>query len=119
MTAELIVTSGRLKAFIHEAMTRLGLPDTDAAVVADLMTQADLQGSDGHGVSRLPQYGRRIKAGGFNTRLDIRVVREQASTALVPPLDRSCIAFDWLRCRNPDRESRNKKPTHVRFSSNT
>ena len=35
MTAELIVTSGRLKAFIHEAMTRLGLPDQDAAVVAE------------------------------------------------------------------------------------
>jgi LDH2 family malate/lactate/ureidoglycolate dehydrogenase len=83
MTAELIVTSGRLKAFIHEAMGKLGLPDADAAIVADLMTQADLQGSDGHGVSRLPQYARRIKAGGFNTRPNIRVVREQASTAVV------------------------------------
>ena len=64
-------------------MVRLGLPDADAAVVAALMAQADLQGSDGHGVSRLPQYARRIKAGGFNTRPNIRVVREQASTALV------------------------------------
>ena len=83
MTAELIVTSGRLKAFIHEAMSKLGLPDTDAADVADLMTQADLQGSDGHGVSRLPQYARRIKAGGFNTRPNIRMVREQAATAVL------------------------------------
>src|ERR1700759_271640 len=62
-------------------MVRLGLPEADATVVAALMAQADLQGSDGHGVSRLPQYARRIKAGGFNTRPDIRVVREQASTA--------------------------------------
>jgi L-2-hydroxycarboxylate dehydrogenase (NAD+) len=83
MTTELIVSSGRLKAFVAEAMTTLGLPDQDAAIVADLMTQADLQGSDGHGVSRLPQYARRIKAGGFNTRPDIRIVREQASTAVV------------------------------------
>jgi LDH2 family malate/lactate/ureidoglycolate dehydrogenase len=83
MANEVIVTSARLKAFIGEAMVRLGLPDQDANVVADLMTQADLQGSDGHGVSRLPQYARRIKAGGFNTRPDIRVVREQASTAVV------------------------------------
>ena len=29
--------------------------------VAALMAQADLQGSDGHGVSRLPQYARRIR----------------------------------------------------------
>src|SRR6202166_770886 len=64
-------------------MTRLGLPDADAAIVAELMAQADLQGSDGHGVSRLPQYARRIKAGGFNVRPNIRVVREQAATALV------------------------------------
>jgi LDH2 family malate/lactate/ureidoglycolate dehydrogenase len=47
------------------------------------MAEADLQGSDGHGVTRLPQYARRIRAGGFNVRPDIRVVREQAGTALL------------------------------------
>ena len=77
------VSFAKLQAFIHAAMVRLGLPDRDAAVVAALMAQADLQGSDGHGISRLPQYARRIKAGGFNTKPNIRVVREQASTALV------------------------------------
>jgi L-2-hydroxycarboxylate dehydrogenase (NAD+) len=77
------VTFDRLKAFIHEAMMKLGLPDADAATVAALMAQADLQGSDGHGVSRLPQYARRIKAGGFNVRPNIHVAREQAGTALI------------------------------------
>ncbi len=77
------VTFARLKAFIQEALARLGLPDQDAMTVAALMAEADLQGSDGHGVSRLPQYARRIKAGGFNVHPDIRVVREHASTALV------------------------------------
>ena len=77
------VSFERLKGFIHEAMVRLGLPDADATIVADLMAKADLQGSDGHGVSRLPQYARRIRAGGFNVKPDIRVVREQASTALI------------------------------------
>jgi L-2-hydroxycarboxylate dehydrogenase (NAD+) len=81
--SELTVTFARLKAFIQEALTRLGLPDADAATVAALMAEADLQGSDGHGVTRLPQYARRIKAGGFNTRPNIHVVREQAGTALV------------------------------------
>jgi LDH2 family malate/lactate/ureidoglycolate dehydrogenase len=47
------------------------------------MAQADLQGSDGHGISRLPQYARRIKAGGVNTKPNIRVVHEHASTALL------------------------------------
>lgn len=83
MQTETAVTFGRLKAFIHEALTKLGLPDSDALTVATLMAEADLQGSDGHGVSRLPQYARRIKAGGFNVRPNIRVVREQAATALL------------------------------------
>src|ERR1700744_4123039 len=64
-------------------MVRLGLPGTDALTVANLMAKADLRGSDGHGVSRLPQYARRIRAGGFNVRPNIRVVREQASTAVI------------------------------------
>ena len=80
---EMTVPFSKLKAFIQEAMTKLGLPESDALTVATLMAEADLQGSDGHGVSRLPQYARRIKAGGFNVRPNIRVVREQASTALL------------------------------------
>jgi L-2-hydroxycarboxylate dehydrogenase (NAD+) len=80
---ELTVSFERLKAFIHAALTKLGLPDADAMTVAALMAEADLQGSDGHGVTRLPQYARRIKAGGFNVRPDIQLVREQAGTALL------------------------------------
>jgi len=79
----LTVTFDRLKAFIHDALAKLGLPDKDAITVAALMAEADLQGADGHGVTRLPQYARRIKAGGFNVRPNIHVVREQASTALL------------------------------------
>jgi L-2-hydroxycarboxylate dehydrogenase (NAD+) len=54
------VTFEQLRRFITAAMTRLGLPQADAAVVGRLMAEADLQGSDGHGVIRLPQYARRI-----------------------------------------------------------
>src|ERR1700710_2692761 len=81
--SETTVTYSRLKAFIQEALTKVGLPEQDASTVAGLMAEADLQGSDGHGVTRLPQYVRRIKAGGFNVRPNIRVVREQPATALL------------------------------------
>jgi LDH2 family malate/lactate/ureidoglycolate dehydrogenase len=80
---ESTVTYDRLKAFIAEALTKLGVPDSDATIVAGLMADADLQGSDGHGVTRLPHYARRIRAGGFNVRPNIHVVREQAATALL------------------------------------
>ncbi|SDN33430.1 Ldh family oxidoreductase [Afipia sp. GAS231] len=81
--SETTVTLSRLTAFIQEALTKVGLPQQDAAVVAGLMAEADLQGSDGHGVTRLPQYIRRIKAGGFNVRPNIHVVHDHLSTAVL------------------------------------
>jgi L-2-hydroxycarboxylate dehydrogenase (NAD+) len=81
--SETTITSARLSDFIQRALIAVGLPDADAATVAGLMTAADLQGSDGHGVSRLPQYVRRIKAGGFNVRPNIHVVHEHAATAVL------------------------------------
>lgn len=80
---ETTVTFSRLKAFIAEALTKVGLPEQDASTVAGLMAEADLQGSDGHGVTRLPQYVRRIKAGGFNVRPNIHVVHDHLSTAVL------------------------------------
>src|SRR6202165_4686468 len=59
------------------------MPASDARAVAKLMAEADLQGSEGHGVIRLPQYVRRIRAGGINLNPDIRVVKERAAMALI------------------------------------
>jgi L-2-hydroxycarboxylate dehydrogenase (NAD+) len=59
------------------------MPAADARTVAGLMAEADLQGSDGHGVIRLPQYVKRIRAGGVNLHPDIRVVKERAGMALL------------------------------------
>ena len=73
----------RLRAFIASAFERLGMPADDAFCVATRMAEADLQGSDGHGVIRLPQYARRIKAGGINLRPDIRVLQERPGMALL------------------------------------
>jgi LDH2 family malate/lactate/ureidoglycolate dehydrogenase len=73
----------QLRQFITAAMVRLGLPQADAAVVGELMAQADLQGSDGHGVIRLSPYARRIRAGGINLQPKIKVVQERAGMALL------------------------------------
>jgi L-2-hydroxycarboxylate dehydrogenase (NAD+) len=77
------VSFDALRQFITVAMTKLGLPGADAAVVGRLMAEADMQGSDGHGVIRLPQYARRIRAGGINVRPTIKVVQERAGMALL------------------------------------
>ncbi|MDP3799519.1 MAG: Ldh family oxidoreductase [Polaromonas sp.] len=82
-TKPILVRFDPLSAFIATALERAGLPAADADKIANLMAEADLQGSDGHGVIRLPQYVRRIRAGGINTRPNIRVVKERAAMAVV------------------------------------
>jgi L-2-hydroxycarboxylate dehydrogenase (NAD+) len=72
-----------MESFIGDVMTAAGLPAPDAANVARLMTEADLTGADAHGIFRLPQYVRRIRAGGFNTKPRIAVTKTAAATALV------------------------------------
>jgi L-2-hydroxycarboxylate dehydrogenase (NAD+) len=47
------------------------------------MTEADLTGADAHGIFRLPQYVRRIQAGGVNPTPQIEVRRTGPATALV------------------------------------
>jgi LDH2 family malate/lactate/ureidoglycolate dehydrogenase len=77
------VTFDALREFIRAALAVQGLPEADALQVAGLMAQADLQGSDGHGVIRLPQYTRRIQAGGINVRPSMRVVQDKAAMAVI------------------------------------
>lgn len=72
-----------LRGFIEAAFLQQGLPGPDATAVAQLMVEADCQGSDGHGVIRLPQYIRRLREGGINKRPRIRVVQERTATAVL------------------------------------
>ncbi len=82
--AALIRVPGRAtKALIADAFVAAGLPYDDAARCAELMTEADLTGADGHGIFRLPQYIRRLKAGGFNKVPNITVKKTAPATALV------------------------------------
>jgi LDH2 family malate/lactate/ureidoglycolate dehydrogenase len=72
-----------LSAFAARAFVAAGLPEGDAQRVAGLMVEADLQGSDGHGVIRLAPYVKRMKAGGLNLRPNIHITQERPATALL------------------------------------
>jgi L-2-hydroxycarboxylate dehydrogenase (NAD+) len=77
------VPASAIVAFIKDAMNAAGLPAADASKVAELMVEADLTGADAHGVFRLPQYVRRIGAGGVNPRPSIKVEKTAPATAMV------------------------------------
>jgi L-2-hydroxycarboxylate dehydrogenase (NAD+) len=81
--ASLRVPARKLEDFIARAFQAVGISADEAACIAELMVRADVQGSEGHGIFRLPQYIRRIKGGAVNIRPNIRVVREAAAMALV------------------------------------
>ena len=84
MTAnEARVPAAQLAEFVARAFVAAGLPQPDAQAVAGLMVEADLRGSDTHGVIRLPLYVRRLRAGGINAKPNIRLVSDRASVALI------------------------------------
>jgi len=72
-----------VSGLIVEALSKAGLPAGDAAKVAELMLEADLTGSDAHGVFRLPQYVTRLKLKAINAHPNIKVTRSAPATALV------------------------------------
>ncbi len=77
------VTADALARFIQRCLIAVDLPEQDAQIVAELMSEADLTGSDGHGVFRLPQYVKRVKASGIKVRPNIQVVKNKGAMALV------------------------------------
>src|SRR5246500_1696921 len=81
--AETRVSATQLTAFATRALIAAGLPAADAQTLAQLTVEADLRGSDTHGVIRLPLYVRRLRAGGINAKPNIRLISDRASVALI------------------------------------
>lgn len=73
----------RLEAFIVAALRAQDVLSDHARTTGQRMIEADLRGRHGHGIFRLPMYSRRLAAGGFNLRPDIRTEHETAVSALV------------------------------------
>jgi LDH2 family malate/lactate/ureidoglycolate dehydrogenase len=74
---------GAMIGFVADVLRAHGLPEADARRVGELMVEADLTGADSHGIFRLPQYVRRIRAGGINPTPRIEVSRRAPAVALV------------------------------------
>jgi LDH2 family malate/lactate/ureidoglycolate dehydrogenase len=80
---EQLVPAATLTAFAADAFVACGLPQDQAAELAELMVGADLIGSDAHGIFRLSQYVGWLKAGRINPKPAMRTVQQSAATALI------------------------------------
>ncbi|KAJ4462981.1 putative Malate dehydrogenase [Paratrimastix pyriformis] len=66
-----------LRQYIVRFFHKLGVPEADAALAADVLISADLRGVDSHGIIRLSTYyGDRIKRGFVDPTTPFRVERE-------------------------------------------
>jgi LDH2 family malate/lactate/ureidoglycolate dehydrogenase len=72
-----------LRDFTVMVFKKMGCPDEEAALSADVLIAADLRGVDSHGVARLSGYVRLWEAGRINTQPKIRIVHESPSTAVL------------------------------------
>jgi len=77
------IPAATIRAFMVDAFRACGLPEADAGIVADAMLDADISGSDAHGIFRLAGYVRLLKRGHFNPRANIKVAERSPATALV------------------------------------
>jgi len=77
------IPAATLRTFLTDALRACGLPEADATIAASAMLEADLTGSDAHGVFRLAGYVRQLKRGAFNPRANITVLERGPATALI------------------------------------
>ena len=80
---EALVDAGKLLSLIVDIFERAGMPNDEAALVADALVLADLRGMHSHGVLRTTIYVEKIRGGGFRPGRKGRVVRETGGTVLL------------------------------------
>jgi ureidoglycolate dehydrogenase (NAD+) len=72
-----------LARFIREILVKHGASEPDAEIVAQGLVWANLRGSDGHGVSRLPRYVKLLERGEIDVKAQPRLVHDRAATFIM------------------------------------
>lgn len=76
-------TEQNLRQFTERVFLRMGCPEADAQLAADVLLKSDLRGIDSHGVARLSGYVRLWEKERINATPNVRVVHETPTTATV------------------------------------
>lgn len=78
-----VITASAAVALVHAALTAVGVPDSDAADVADALVETSLRGVDTHGLRLLPQYLDELARGVAVARPDVQVRRDHGAGVLI------------------------------------
>ena len=73
-----------LKEFVIKYFKKLGVAEDDAAIVAEVMLEADLRGIPSHGLIRINMYyGIRLENGYMDPKASYKVISESETTSLI------------------------------------
>jgi len=87
--APVLVRADDARSFVKAVLMGNGVKDSNAAIIADCLVQADLRGVDSHGINRIPSYLARVRnavldPGAEPTLTQVTPVVGQVSTVLLP-----------------------------------
>jgi LDH2 family malate/lactate/ureidoglycolate dehydrogenase len=80
-------TSEALREFGTRVLTASGVPEPDAALVAESLVQADLWGHGSHGLLRLPWYVARLRSGAMHAVTEPAVLTDSGPLVLLDGRD--------------------------------
>jgi len=78
-----IVPADVLERFMRDVFIKLGVPEEDARISAEILIASDLRGIESHGIGRLKMYYDRIRQGTQFACTQMEIVRESPTTAVV------------------------------------
>jgi len=81
--SDVVVPAEQLTGYCARILEGLGVPADQAAAVAGSLIEADLRGVDSHGVHLMALYADRLRGGHLVPRTEVRVVRDEGSSALL------------------------------------
>src|SRR3954468_23799625 len=76
-------TEQNLRHFTVQVFLKMGCPEKDALLAADVLLKSDLRGIDSHGVARLSGYVRLWEKQRINAKPNITIVHQTPTTATV------------------------------------
>ena len=71
-----------LENFMRDVFIGLGVPKDDAVIIAEVLIASDIRGIDTHGIQRCKMYFDRIKAGIYEVKTKIDIIKDGPTTAL-------------------------------------
>jgi hydroxycarboxylate dehydrogenase B len=78
-----IVSSGKLKKLASDILNAAGATLTEAAIVAEALVEANLEGHDSHGVVRVPEYVGWMRKGLIRYGAELEILKESDAFALI------------------------------------